>query len=215
MLSGRRMMRSEKGREHMTSSSRRSASFDLAASILVLCFTTASTGAENADETEEITGAGGRSTADGELAVENVGRSSRPAGNVPGLDALLQIPNGFVTNEPEEVAGAGESEWRRRFTKADREMAEALASLEATKRELEGLAVGGSSSQWSIAPPGGESGPTTSPMSFKLRQQLRGDRDLIDIREKAKRELRIEADLAGVPQSWRVGNSNSEEALPN
>ena len=52
-------------------------------------------------------------------------------------------------------------------------------------------------------------------MSFKLRQQLRGDRDLIDIREKAKRELRIEADLAGVPQSWRVGNSNSEEALAN
>jgi hypothetical protein len=209
------MMRSEKGREHMTSSSRRSASFDLAASILVLCFATASTGAENAEATEEIAGAGGRSAADGELAVENVGRSSRPAGNVPGLDALLQIPNGFVTNEPEEVAGAGESEWRRRFTKADRELAEALASLEATKRELEGVAVGGGSSQWSIAPPGGESGSTTSPMSFKLRQQLRGDRDLIDIREKAKRELRIEADLAGVPQIWRVGNSNSEEALAN
>jgi hypothetical protein len=70
---------------------------------------------------------------------------------------------------------------------------------------LDGVAGQGGSSQWSVAPPGttGPSNTSTSPLSFRLRQQLRGDRDSIESAEKAMRELRIEADLAGVPENWR------------
>ncbi len=147
---------------------------------------------------------------DGELPVESSRRPIRPAGQGPSLDSLLQLPSGFSTTEPDAVAGAGETEWRRRFSKADGGLAEARAALEETKRELDGVAESGGASQWSIAPPGAESGPTTSPLSFKLRQKLREERDQIETREKALRELRIEADLAGVPQSWRVADSDSD-----
>jgi hypothetical protein len=168
-----------------------------------------------AQEAGEAVDADRGATPDGELSVEGAGHSSRPGGKGPGLDALLHLPTGFVTTEPDAVAGAGEGEWRRRFTKADRELLEARASLEDTKRELEGVADSGGGSQWSIAPPGSDSSPTTSPLSFKLREKLREGRDQIEVREKAMRGLRIEADLAGVPQSWRVAISNPTEAPRN
>jgi len=132
-----------------------------------------------------------------------------PQGAPVGIESLFQLPDGFITTAPRSVAGASESEWRRRFKDADSGLSEARASLESTKRELDGVAVGGSSSQWSVAPPGGGNsgaGPaSTSPLSFRLRQQLREDRERIETTEKAVRELRIEADLAGVPESWRGG----------
>jgi len=166
-------------------------------------------------EGEKVDNAYRSPTPDGELPVESTRRPPRPAGQRPSLDSLLQLPTGFVTTEPDSVAGAGETEWRRRFSKADGELTEARAALEETKRELDGVAESGGASQWSIAPPGAESGPTTSPLSFKLRQKLREERDQIATREKALRELRIEADLAGVPQSWRAGDSDSTEAVRN
>jgi hypothetical protein len=149
-----------------------------------------------------------------ELRIERRSPKGRPAGEGPGLDALLQLPSGFKTDQPDAVAGAGELEWRRRFRKAEDALAEARTSLAATKRELDEAAGGGGSSQWSIAPPGagtggGETSAANSPLSFKLRQQLRDDRERIEKAEKDLRELRIEADLAGVPQSWRVAKSGS------
>jgi len=149
--------------------------------------------------------------ADGEIRVEGAEPARLPPGSTPGLDALLQLPSGYTATAPDAVAGAGENEWRRRFVKTERELAAAKQSLEATKRELDEVAGEGGGSQWSIAAPGAssEGGPGTSPMSFKLRQQLREDRDKIEVREKALRDLRIEADLAGVPQSWRVAKSQA------
>ena len=57
-----------------------------------------------------------------------------------------------------------------------------------------------------MAPPGGGGsggGPSASPLSFKLRQKLKEDRESLEEAERALRELRIEADLAGVPLDWR------------
>jgi hypothetical protein len=148
--------------------------------------------------------------------IESTPRSARgrpvddlrgPKGTSPGLDALLHLPTNFVSEEPRAVAGAGESVWRRRFEKADQELSEARSALAATKSELEGVAVSGGSSQWSIAAPGGGGGgdtpSATSPLSFRLRQQLRVNREQVTAAERARRELQIEADLAGVPQRWR------------
>ena len=176
--------------------------------------------AQGAREAKEVVDDSGSRGADQEFSVPTVSTktpSNRPKGTPPELDALLHLPSDFVAKEPHAVAGAGESEWRRRFTKADHNLSEARASLEKTKRELDKIAVGSSSSQWAIAPPGGggDSSGAPSPLSFKLRQQLRGDRDRIVADEKALRQLRIEADLAGVPQRWRVVNPDSAEPDEN
>jgi len=133
------------------------------------------------------------------------GRADSPLGVGSGIESLLQLPRGFVATSPRAVAGATENEWRRRFKDASSALSEARSTLAATKVELEGVAVGAGANQWSVAPPGGASdaSPATSPLSFRLRQKLRGDRDLIETTEKAYRELRIAADLAGVPEGWR------------
>jgi hypothetical protein len=173
--------------------------------------------AQEAREAEKVAGDASRGATDREFPVPNRPRSKHPEGDPVDLDTLLHLPSGFGSRSPTAVAGAGESEWRRRFEKADRELAEARRSLEETKKELDEAAEGGGGSQWSIAPPGGgggggESSPSSSPLSFKLRQKLREDREQITERERALRELRIEADLAGVPQAWRAVNRGSSES---
>ncbi|MBW2497466.1 MAG: hypothetical protein JRF61_09365 [Deltaproteobacteria bacterium] len=134
------------------------------------------------------------------------GRSGGAADGAPGLESLLQLPPGFGTRgEQPAVAGASEAEWRRRFRRSYGELEEARAQLEATKGELDEIVDEGGS-QWAVAPPIGGATPegaSNSPLSFKLRQQLKGDRERVEAAERAMRELRIEADLAGVPRTWQ------------
>ena len=213
---------SEKGQEAVTQT-RQTGITHLAIVLIGLCL--AATAAiskepkevQEAQEAEEVAGEGNGGVAEREFPVPNRPRSNRPEGDPVELDTLLHLPSGFGTRTPKGVAGASESEWRRRFSKADRELAEARRSLDKTKKELEEVAVAGGGSQWSIAPPGGgggggDSSSSSSPMSFKLRQKLREDRELIEEGERALRELRIEADLAGVPQAWRALDSGSPES---
>lgn len=129
----------------------------------------------------------------------------------PGLDDLLKLPSGYVTKSTASrpVAGASEEEWKQRFSRAEKAIGDARESVAETRRELDGLAETGGASQWSVAPPGAAGGGQgqqggTSPLSFKLRQELDRNREALDTAEKALRELRIEADLAGVPAEWRV-----------
>ncbi len=123
----------------------------------------------------------------------------------PGLDDLLRLPSDFETKEAAApVAGVSEDEWKSRFTRAEKAIGDARNSLAATRRELDGLAETGGASQWSVAPPGAQGQQSTSPLSFKLRQQLTRNREALDAAEKALRDLRIEAVLAGVPSDWRV-----------
>ncbi len=135
------------------------------------------------------------------------------------LDDLLKLPSGFMTREADRqpVAGASEDEWRRRFTRAEKAIGDARETLAETRRELDGLAGTGGASQWSVAPPGasGQDGASTSPLSFKLRQELVRNREALEEAEKALRELKIEADLAGVPAGWRVVASSPSPAPPS
>lgn len=143
----------------------------------------------------------------GTESIEIPGRPSTPqaAGGAPGLDDLLRLPSGFEAKEPgRPVAGASEEEWRRRFARAEKAIGEAQATLAETKQELDGLAGTGGSSQWSVAPPGASEQQSTSPLSFKLRQELARNREALDEAQRALRELKIEADLAGVPAEWRL-----------
>lgn len=141
-------------------------------------------------------------------------------GEGPGIDSLLQLPSGFMSERSRPVAGAGENEWRRRFDRSVTELAAAKRKLDKTKGELDEVAESGGANQWSVAPPGGAGGgsgasPASSPLSFKLRQQLKDDRAAVEQAERALRELRIEADLAGVPQSWRGSDAKAGQARRN
>ncbi|HKK53766.1 MAG TPA: hypothetical protein VKA74_19380 [Myxococcota bacterium] len=125
----------------------------------------------------------------------------------PGLESLLELPSGFGSSRSRAaVAGASEQEWRRRFERSRKALSEARDKLAATKRELDSVVDEGGGSQWNVAPAigGGGGGPAggASPLSFKLRQELRRSREGVEQAEKALRQLRIEADLAGVPRSW-------------
>ena len=143
------------------------------------------------------------------------------ASEEPDLGSLLELPSGFgaVESEP-TVAGSGEAEWRRRFRTSRASVNEARRQLAATKGELDSLAGEGGGSQWNVAPAiggalggGGAQGRDT-PLSFKLRQQLKRDREAVDQAEKDLRRLQIEADLAGVPRSWRGQDDLPDSAAP-
>ena len=158
--------------------------------------------------------------ADDSLAVPPAPTRSAPSGAPgPGLDALLQLPSGYGVQSGPRVAGTTEAEWRRRFAKARQELALAEQQLAATKKELDEEAGSGGASQWAVAPPGasnsggGAGGPNNSPVSFRLRQALRDQREDVEQKKRALRDLGIEADLAGVPADWR-GSSASEAAPP-
>jgi hypothetical protein len=149
-------------------------------------------------------------------AVEEEGLRVPPAGRprdgeAPGLDSLLQLPEGFVpSGDRPAVAGTSEVQWRRRFRKALGDLDEARAKLAETKRELDAVAEEGGG-QWSVAPAvGGANTPGNSPLSFKLRQELRRNREQVEAAEKSVRQLKIEADLAGVPEAWREGAGTAE-----
>lgn len=124
-------------------------------------------------------------------------------GAAPALSDLMHVPQGYGLPTSAEVAGTSEARWRGRFRSALGRLAEAREKLIATRRELDGMAGQGGASQWSVAPPTAGAAPSSSPLSFKLRQALKAQRGELEEAERGLRELRIEADLAGVPQSWR------------
>ena len=53
-----------------------------------------------------------------------------------------------------------------------------------------------------MAPPGSNT-TENSPVSFKLREEIRSGKEQVEEAERKHRELEVEADLADVPQSWR------------
>ena len=79
-------------------------------------------------------------------------RVSPPRGkNGPGLDSLLQLPKGYNGRAPAtSVAGASETEWRRRFKETRAARDRARETLETTKRELDGAAGSSGGSQWNV-----------------------------------------------------------------
>lgn len=119
-----------------------------------------------------------------------------------GLDALLKLPSETPTptGEP-ELGGATRKEWAHRFDRARADLEAAEARLAGAQAELEKLAAG--SESWQVGAPGAQAASAeTGPLSFGLRQQIRRSREEIEQAERTLTELRIEANLAGVPAEW-------------
>jgi hypothetical protein len=123
---------------------------------------------------------------------------SEPAPEV-GLDQLLRLPNSFEA-DVDRRSGATASEWRSRFEAARKHLDDAKVRLDEIERELQ--QVSETTSGWAVAAPGSKD-PQASPLSLRLRQELKQQRTMIDDAERRLRTLDVEADLAAVPQDWR------------
>lgn len=115
------------------------------------------------------------------------------------LDRLLQLPDSFDPGS-DTKGGANAAEWRVRFTEGRGEIEAAEAALKDAKEELQKMA--GDSGSYQVTAPGSTNGEN-SPVSFKLRQEIRRQTEELDRAQRALRDLEVEANLAGVPQAWR------------
>jgi len=116
------------------------------------------------------------------------------------LDQLLRIPR-TTPIENARRGGATRSEWQARFTEAEENLEQARAALATAREELEGLA--GEQGNWQMAAPGMPQGSSeSSPLSYRLLQEIRRQREEVARFERRLRDLQIEANLAGVPEEW-------------
>ena len=146
-----------------------------------------------------------RFLAAGAVAVLVVGPSPISAADespVVDLDRLLQLPppEPSIYGNP-RPGGATRSQWRDRFSEVRGDLEKARMALAAAKTELEELA--GDSAAWQMAVPGGQpDANTNSPVSFRLIQEIRRQREEIEHGQRRMKELKVEANLAGVPEEW-------------
>ena len=88
------------------------------------------------------------------------------------LDDLLGLPSGYQV-EVERRVGATEAEWRDRFADAREKVEDAKRQLAKIQKELD--EVSETSTAWQVAAPGSRD-PQTSPLSLRLREEVRGQR---------------------------------------
>jgi hypothetical protein len=108
----------------------------------------------------------------------------------------MKLP-GTGNYEVERYGGAGRSEWVSRFAEVDGELDSAKKSLVEAQQKLDALA--GDSGGWQMAPPGAQSGDA-GPVSYELLQEIRRHKEEVEVAERRRRELVVEASLAGVPE---------------
>lgn len=117
------------------------------------------------------------------------------------LGRLLRLPDSYQ-RPAESRRGMGQNAWESRFELARLGLYTAQLALEKAQTELGEVA--DDSSQWSVAAPGTNPNPENTPLSYKLRQEIRRQRESIERAERKLRSLEIEADLADVPAGWRA-----------
>ncbi len=146
-----------------------------------------------------------RFLAAGAVAVLVVGPGRISAADEPpavDLDRLLQLPPSepSIHGNP-RPGGATRSQWRTRFSEARGDVEKARMALAVAKKELEELA--GDSAAWQMAVPGGQPDSNeNSPVSFRLIQEIRRQREEVEHGQRRIKDLQVEANLAGVPDEW-------------
>lgn len=129
------------------------------------------------------------------------GASGSGAAKPPvALDALLRLPPGSAPAEQPRAGGATRQDWQDRFAAARADVEAARQAIDKAQQELGQMAE--SSDPWTMSAPGAPAGSETSPLSYRLRQELRRQRDELASAERRLTELEVEANLAGVPEAW-------------
>ena len=120
---------------------------------------------------------------------------------VVDLDLLLRLPDSYVADD-ERRGGASRGEWRARFFEVRENLDELRDQIDRLQAKMEGLA--GESGTWAAGAPGlAAPDPKNSTLSYKLHQDIRRVREEIGDAERKARDLRVQADLADVPETWR------------
>jgi hypothetical protein len=123
------------------------------------------------------------------------------------LESLLKLPSSWSGSEVKRQ-GLSAGQWRARFSELAEERLAVEQGVEEARDELDGMVEGGTGGPWQMAAPGSNNTEVT-PMSFKHRELIRdGKEQLTNIRRR-ERSLHIEADIAGVPSTWRVVPTDS------
>ncbi len=124
------------------------------------------------------------------------------------LDQLLTLPSALPV-ESGQHGGLTRGEWSGRFAEAEAEVQIAKAELEASLDELSEVV--GKTSNWKVAAPGMQAGPTeNNPANYGLKQEVRRRREDVARAERSLRDLIVEANLAGVPESWHKRSKSVE-----
>ena len=119
-----------------------------------------------------------------------------------GLDSLLRLPPKSSAAAEPRTGGATKQEWQQRFATARGDVEAAHQAIDKAQDELGKLSRG--TDNWQMSAPGAQAGTQTetSPMSYKLRQELRNQREELASAERRLTDLEVEANLAGVPEEW-------------
>jgi hypothetical protein len=119
------------------------------------------------------------------------------------LERLLKLPDSVATpsSQPRR-GGKTRTEWQELFEKARADVAKARQQLEDSRKEMEDVAP---DQAWSMTAPGlpAQASPSETSIDFRLRQQIRRQREELERAEHRLGELAVEANLAGVPEEWR------------
>ena len=118
------------------------------------------------------------------------------------LDSLLRLPPSSTPASEVRAGGATRQEWEQRFATARGDVDAAQKAIDKAQQELGQMARG--TDNWQMSAPGAQAGSEPSPMSYRLRQELRRQRDELAGAERRLNELEVEAKLAGVPEEWTL-----------
>jgi hypothetical protein len=134
----------------------------------------------------------------GDIGPEDAGPAPQHKPSVPlDLDRLLRPPGSIPTAPTAEPSygGRDRAAWREEFQRTNAEVADLESKVEVSQNRLRANTAG----DWNYSPAGGEA---SDPEVLKLRAQLRRDRQSLEAARQRLRDLRVEASLAGVPESW-------------
>ncbi len=124
------------------------------------------------------------------------------------LDQLLELPAGR-TYQVEKRGGMTRQEWTGRFQELIDGLRETKESLDKAETELEQVA--GEAEPWTLGPALPGVTGAEAPLDYRLRQEIRRHRSEIERLEDRLTELEVQADLAGVPESWRGRRPASDD----
>jgi hypothetical protein len=120
------------------------------------------------------------------------------------LDELLRLPSSLEM-ETSRVGGRTRAEWHARFTSAEADLAKGKTELEQSLDEMAELA--SKTGNWKVSSPlgnpgGGSEGDINAPLNYGLKQDIKRKRVEVERAERALLDLKLEANLAGVPDVW-------------
>jgi len=118
------------------------------------------------------------------------------------LDQLLKLPEDR-DYRVDLRGGYTQSEWRELFTKAHAALEAQKKNLARAEAQMRGVAHAKSSWKVGLSLPGIQESSGDAPLDYQLGRRIDAAKEEIARLKKVLQDLKVEADLAGVPAGWR------------